>query len=67
MKIKFLTMSTFPKRSVEFWQCVFIPTITAYSSYYDGENQHVAINFEWLFWSLTILTHTDDKRAVYQP
>jgi hypothetical protein len=67
MKIKFLTMSTAPKSSTEFWQCVFIPTVSAYHSCYDGDNQHLAINFEWLFWSLTILTYTDDKRAVYNP
>jgi hypothetical protein len=66
MKIKFLTMCTAPRSSTEFWQCVFIPTVSAYCSYYDGNEQHLAINFEWLFWSITILTYTDDdKRAVY--
>ena len=67
MNIKVLTMSTHPRPKVDYWQCVFIPTMSAYFSSYDGENKHLAMNFEWLFWSLTILIYTNDKGAVYQP
>jgi hypothetical protein len=68
MNIKVLTLSTHPRKTTDYWQCVFIPTVSAYFSSYDGESKHVAINFEWLFWSATILIYTDDnKGTVYQP
>lgn len=67
MSIKVLTMSTHPRKTTHYWQCVFIPTVSTYFSSYDGEYRHLAINFEWLFWSATILIHTDDKAAVYNP
>jgi len=60
-------MSTTPKQSTNYWQCVFFPTVSAYYSAYDGENQHLAINFEWLFWSITILMYSNDKGPVYIP
>jgi hypothetical protein len=64
MKIKLLTLSTFPRKDKLFWQCVLIPTVAVYHSYDD--EKHVAINLEWLFWSATILIYTNDKRPVYQ-
>jgi hypothetical protein len=65
MKTKILTWSTTPKDG--WWQIVFIPTVTMYSNAY-GDEKHVAINFEWLFWSLTILTYTEyDKGTIYHP
>lgn len=67
MNIKVLTMSTHPRKTTDYWQCVFIPTVSAYYSSYDGENKHLAVNAEWLFWSTTILIYTDDKAAVYNP
>lgn len=66
MKIKLLTISTHPRKKVDYWQCVFIPTVSAYFSSYDGEDRHIAFNFEWLFWSATVLIYTNDKGAVYQ-
>jgi len=66
MNIKVLTLSTHPRKTTDYWQCVFIPTVSAYFSSYDGESKHVAVNFEWLFWSATFLIYTDDdKGAVY--
>jgi len=65
MNIKVLTMSTHPRKTTDYWQCVFIPTVSAYYSSYDGESKHLAVNAEWLFWSTTILIYTDDKGAVY--
>lgn len=65
MKIKLLTLSTHPRKNIDYWQCVFIPTVSAYFSSYDGEDKHLAINFEWLFWSTTILMYNNDKRTIY--
>lgn len=66
MNIKLLTMSTHPRKTTDYWQCVFIPTVSAYFSSYDGESKHVAFNFEWLFWSATLLIHSNDETVVYQ-
>jgi hypothetical protein len=65
MNIKLLTMSTHPRKTTDYWQCVFIPTVSAYYSSYNGESKHLAINAEWLFWSATFLIYTNDKGAIY--
>lgn len=65
MKIKLLTMSTVPNKRDDYWQCVFIPTIAMFYSSYEDDANHMAVNFEWLFWSLTILISNNDQRAVY--
>lgn len=65
MKIKLLTMSTAPNKREDYWQCVFIPTIAMFYSAYEDNTGHMAINFEWLFWSLTILISSNDQRAIH--
>ena len=60
MKIKLLTMSTMPNNRDEYWQLVFLPTVVVFQSSYDKDNPHMAINFEWLFWSLTVLISKHD-------
>lgn len=65
MKIKLLTMSTTPNKREDYWQCVFIPTIAMFYSKYEDNEGHMAINFEWLFWSLTILISNNDQGRVY--
>lgn len=67
MNIRLATMSTIPKQSTNYWQCVFFPTLSAYYACYDGENKHLAVNAEWLFWSMTLLIYTNDKGPVYIP
>jgi hypothetical protein len=64
MKIKLLTLSTFPRKNRQYWQIVFMPTVSMYHSHDD--EKHVAINLEWLFWIATVLIYTNnDKRTVY--
>lgn len=65
MNVKLLTMTTTPNKRDDYWQCVFIPTVAMFHSVYDDKNSHMAINFEWLFWSLTILINNDDKRTIH--
>jgi len=67
MKIKLLTMSTTPSKEHNYWQVVFLPTVAMFIDKNREKHNHVAINFEWLFWSLTILINIkdDDERPVY--
>lgn len=61
MTIKLLTFNTLPSNETNYWQVVFLPTVSAYRS----SDSHTAISAEWLFWSLTLLIQNDDKRTVY--
>jgi hypothetical protein len=61
MRIKLLTFNTLPCDETNYWQVVFLPTISAYRSF----DSHTAINAEWLFWSVTLLIHNDDETTVY--
>ena len=60
MKMKLLTMSTTPNKRDDYWQIVFIPTVAMFYSKYENETSHMAVNFEWLCWSLTILITNND-------
>ena len=61
MRIKLLTFNTLPSNETNYWQVVFLPTISVYKSF----DSHTAINAEWLFWSVTLLIHNDDETTVY--
>jgi hypothetical protein len=58
MKISFLGTSTLPNKRDRFFQIVFIPTISVYSSY--SMEKHYAFNVEWLFWAGTMLIYKND-------
>lgn len=46
--------STTPHKSVNFWQIVLLPTI----SILRYESEYTVVNFEWLFWNISIcITH----------
>jgi len=54
MKLKFATFSTFPSEKDHFWQVVILPTVTVLNNI-DPVDNYVAFNFEWLFWSSTLI------------
>lgn len=60
MNIKATTFNTLPSKKDHFWQIVLIPTISVLNSI-TKPDAYVAINFEWLFWSLTILIENDKR------
>ena len=64
--MKLLFSSNAPKKSNDYWQIVFIPTVALYKQAVNLSDWHIAINFEWLFWSMTILIHSDDETVIYQ-
>jgi hypothetical protein len=64
--MKLLFLSNAPKRSNNYWQLVFIPTVALYKQTVNPSDWHVAFNFEWLFWSATLLIHSNDETVVYQ-
>jgi hypothetical protein len=64
MKIELSTDNTFPSKENYFWQFTLIPTISILRVKKDPEDiklygsiveAYVVFNFEWLFWSVTIL------------
>ena len=58
MKIEFSTDSTLPSKEGYYWQIVVIPTISIlrYKEYNgDTVGPYTVVDFEWLFWSATIL------------
>lgn len=50
--------STTPHSSVNFWQIVLLPTI----SILRYESEYTVVNFEWLFWNISINTIDDTQR-----
>ena len=64
MKLEILSMSTHPKKDTNYWQVVLFPTVSIYKTVED--EGHIAVNLEWLFWNITILTYSDDKAGLYK-
>jgi|APGre2960657373_1045057.scaffolds.fasta_scaffold01346_13 hypothetical protein len=62
MNLRILTYNTLPSKKDKFWQIVIIPTIAVLNN---GINECVAVNFEWLFFSLTILFLKNDKAGQF--
>lgn len=58
MRIKTATFNTLPSKKDHFWQLVIIPTISVLNSI-TKRDAYIAFNFEWLFWSFTILFEND--------
>lgn len=61
MKVKLLTLNTLPSNKSNYWQFVFLPTLSLYHSH----GSHAAINAEWFFWSVTLLIYKDDETGIY--
>jgi hypothetical protein len=65
MKLEIATFNTFPSKKDKFWQIVVLPTISILGNEEDKE-EYMAINFEWLFWSLTLIISENGKKYIYQ-
>lgn len=65
MRIKLATFNTLPNEKDHFWQFVLTPTVSLLNSI-TKKDAYIALNFEWLFWSLTILFE-NDKRSISKP
>jgi hypothetical protein len=63
MRITTAAFNTLPSTKDHFWQVVIFPTISVLKNI-DAHDQYTAINFEWLFWSFTIMIN-DDKRRIF--
>ena len=60
MKLKVVTFNTLPSKQDHFWQFIIFPTASVLNSI-TKKDAYIALNFEWLFWSLTILFENDKK------
>lgn len=51
--MKVQLFSTTPHHSLDFWQLVLLPTISIFRKK-DDYMSYTVVNFEWLFWNLSI-------------
>ena len=58
MKLKIATFNTAPSKKDHFWQAVLIPTISVLNSI-NKYDDYIAFNFEWLFWSATLIIENE--------
>ena len=58
--MKLQTYNTLPNNTDYWWQIVLLPTISLFNRV--DKESYVAINLEWLFWSITITTDYVSKR-----
>ena len=61
MRIRLRMFNTLPNKKDPFFQIVLIPTVSILNSI-SKDDEYIAVNFEWLFWSLTTLYEYDSKR-----
>lgn len=61
MKLNLRLFNTLPTKKDPFFQIVLIPTVSLLNSI-SRDDKYVAVNFEWLFWSFTIIYEHDVKR-----
>lgn len=54
MKINTVRFNTYPNNKDHFWQIVLFPTISVLNNI-NKYDRHIAINFEWFFWSITFI------------
>jgi hypothetical protein len=47
------TFNTLPDKNEPFWQVIILPNITILRSP-DPFDKYTVVNFEWLFWSVSI-------------
>jgi hypothetical protein len=59
--MRIVTFNTVPSKKDHFWQIVAIPTITVLNSV-NPDEKYIAVNFEWLFWSISFIFENDSKR-----
>ncbi len=69
MSIK--TFSTVPCKEDSYWQIILLPTIAILRSP-DAADRYTVVNFEWLFWSVSIffndktrLSKSSDDKSYY--
>jgi len=61
MKVNTFTYNTLPRAGDSFWQIVLFPTCSILSSV-DEYDPYTAVNFEWLYWSLSLTFRHDKTR-----
>lgn len=54
MKLTVNVYNTLPSEKSHWWQIVFIPTISLMNNV-QKHDPYVAMNIEWLFWSITVI------------
>ncbi len=62
MRIKINTYNTLPNKKAHWWQVVLLPTISLMNNI-QRYDPYVALNFEWLFWSFTIIKTYGEKQS----
>ena len=60
MRITNKVYNTLPNKKAHWWQVVLIPTIAIMNNV-EKHDPYIAINFEWLFWSHTIIISNAPK------
>lgn len=60
MKLSVNMYNTLPTPKSHWWQLVVIPTISVMNNI-QKHDPYVAINVEWLFWSVTIILSYGNK------
>lgn len=66
MNIKLNTYNTLPNKKSHWWQVVLLPTISVMNNIQEFE-PYVALNIEWLFWSITFITSYGKKQEEPTP
>jgi len=62
MSIQIKTYNTFPSSKDHWWQIVLFPTVSIMNNV-QKHDPYVAINIEYLFWSLTTIINYGEKQA----
>ena len=64
MKLNTNAYNTLPTTKSHWWQIVFIPTVSVMNNI-QKHDPYVAINIEWLFWSVTtIISYGSSKNTL---
>jgi hypothetical protein len=61
MNIKLNMYNTLPNSKAHWWQVVLLPTVSVMNNIQKYE-PYIAFNFEWLFWSFTIIITYGEKQ-----
>jgi hypothetical protein len=64
MKLNVKVYTTLPTHKSHWWQVVLIPTVSILNNIQKTE-PYVAINIEWLFWSITTVVGYGKKEQPY--
>ena len=63
MRINAFTYNTMPNKKDGFWQVVLIPTISVLNGV-ERRDPYTAVNFEWLFWSFSLIFKNEKTGSV---